>query len=511
MFDEINELIVIALRKMNMLNISTPKLALLLVFNAAIASAATAPAIHFAFPQSQRTFGAAYNDSITNLTVINTVGNPPYFRAGGDYNDSWTRDGSLNPWNAGSLLDPATAKNTLDHLIKNDPKYGPIVDQGNRQWWDMVIWIPAAWNHVQVTGDTNFLATAYTVAVDTLNKMRNEHYDATNELFKGPSFFNDGIAGYPAPYNSNQGSSFVLDHPGTDQLLCLSVNCLYYDAYKTAALMGAQLGKPQADLDDLNAKAADLKTQINNRFWIEKSHRYGYFIHGPGPAAGTLADYQEGSGLAFAILFGVADEVKAKAILDNIHFEPKGLPSIWPHFSMFSDAQPGRHNGVIWPQVNGLFVKAAAQEKDYPVFSAEFERITSLFNGTPGNIREIYNAISGTPDGGWQNGGHWGAAKNQTWSATAYLNMIYNGIFGISFTNDGITFSPYLKSEWGPVSLTGLKYRNMFLNLNLSGNGNHISSFKLDQVTQAKSFVPANVTGSHTINIVLGDGSNAAN
>jgi glycogen debranching enzyme len=330
-------------------------------------------------------------------------------------------------------------------------------------------------------------------------------------LFKGPSFFNDGIAGYPAPYNSNQGSSFVLDHPGTDQLLCLSVNCLYYDAYKTAALMGAQLGKPQADLDDLNAKAADLKTQINNRFWIEKSHRYGYFIHGPGPAAGTLADYQEGSGLAFAILFGVADEVKAKAILDNIHFEPKGLPSIWPHFSMFSDAQPGRHNGVIWPQVNGLFVKAAAQEKDYPVFSAEFERITSLFNGTPGNIREIYNAISGTPDGGWQNGGHWGAAKNQTWSATAYLNMIYNGIFGISFTNDGITFSPYLKSEWGPVSLTGLKYRNMFLNLNLSGNGNHISSFKLDQVTQAKSFVPANVTGSHTINIVLGDGSNAAN
>jgi len=48
----------------------------------------------------------------------------------------------------------------------------------------MVIWIPAAWNHVQVTGDTNFLATAYTVAVDTLNKMRNEHYDATNGLFK---------------------------------------------------------------------------------------------------------------------------------------------------------------------------------------------------------------------------------------------------------------------------------------------------------------------------------------
>ena len=63
----------------------------------------------------------------------------------------------------------------------------------------------------------------------------------------------------------------------------------------------------------------------------------------------------------------------------------------------------------------------------------------------------------------------------------------------------------------GPVSLTGVKYRNGVLNLNLSGNGNHISSFKLDQVVQAKPFVPADLTGAHTIDIVLGDGSNAAN
>jgi len=492
-----------------MFNISMSKLTLLMFVSIATASVGAAPVINFTFPQSQRTFGAAYNDSITNLMVINTVGSPAYFRAGGDYNDSWTRDGSLNPWNAGSLLEPLTAKNTLTHLIKADPTDGQIIDQGNRQWWDMVIWIPAAWNHFEVTGDTQFLATAYTVAVNSLKKMEREHYDSAYGLFKGPSFFNDGIAGYPSPYNSNHGSSFVLDHPGTDQLMCLSVNCLYYTAYKTAALMGGQLGKPQLTLDDLNSKAANLKHQINRRFWIESSHRYGYFIHGTGPAAGTLENYQEGSGLAFAILFGVADEAKATAILNNIHFEPKGLPSIWPHFSMFSDTQPGRHNCVIWPHVNSLFAKAAAQEKDYPVFSAEFERITTLFNGTPGNLREIYNSISGVPDGGWQNGGHWGAAKNQTWSATGYLSMVYCGIFGMNFSVNGITFSPYLKSQWGPVSLMNLKYRKMVLNLNLSGNGNHISSFKLDQVTQKEPFIPANLIGDHTLDIILGDGFNA--
>jgi glycogen debranching enzyme len=469
---------------------------------------ATPPVVNFTYAQSQGTFGSAYNDSITNLTVINTIGNPSYFRAGGDYNDSWTRDGSLNSWNAGSLLDPVTAKNTLVKLIKNDPTYGQIIDQGNRQWWDMVIWIPAAWNYFQVTGDTNFLSTAYMVATDTLNTMRSEHYNSAYGLFKGPSFFNDGIAGYPLPYNNGKGSSFVLDHPGTDQLMCLSVNCLYYDAYRTAALMGNQLGKPRSVTDDLNDKAADLKTQINSRFWIKNSHRYGYFIHGTGPLTGTLVDYQEGSGLAFAILFGVADDTRAQTILNNIHFEPKGLPSIWPNFSMFSDSQPGRHNNVIWPQVNGLFAKAAAHAKDYPVFSAEFERITKLFNSTPGNIREIYNATSGLPDGGWQNGGHWGAAQNQTWSATAYLNMVFNGIFGMNFTADGITFSPYLKSQWGPVSLNNLKYRNMILDINISGNGNYVSSFKLDNVIQSSSFISASLTGNHTINITLGDGSN---
>ena len=494
-----------------MLNNSLFRLTLLLLASVATATAAVTPVIHFTFLQSQRTFGAAYNDSITNLTVINTVGDPAYFRAGGDYNDSWTRDGSLNPWNAGSLLDPLTAKNTLTHLIKSDPTDGQIIDQGNRQWWDMVIWIPAAWNHFEVTGDTQFLATAFTVAVNSIKYMECEHYDSACGLFKGPSFFNDGIAGYPLPYDSNQGSSFVLDHPGTDQLMCLSVNCLYYAAYKSTALMGAQLGKSQLTLDALNSKAADLKNQINRRFWIESSHRYGYFIHGTGPAAGTLENYQEGSGLAFAILFGVADEARATAILNNIHFEPKGLPSIWPNFSMFSDRQPGRHNCVIWPQVNSLFAKAAAQAKDYAVFSAEFERVTALFNGTPGNIREIYNCISGMPDGGWQNGSHWGAAKNQTWSATGYLSMIYNGIFGINFSPGGIILSPYLKSQWGPVSLTNLKYRDMVINLNLSGNGNHISSCKLDQVTQKESFIPATLTGVHTLDMVLGDGSNAIN
>jgi hypothetical protein len=59
-----------------------------------VEAAIQAPILRFEHSQSQATFGMAYNDSITNLTVINTVGHPTYFRAGGDYNDAWTREQS---------------------------------------------------------------------------------------------------------------------------------------------------------------------------------------------------------------------------------------------------------------------------------------------------------------------------------------------------------------------------------------------------------------------------------
>jgi hypothetical protein len=461
-------------------------------------SAVSTPIITFVNSSTQQTIGNAYNDSIYNLTVTNTVGSPTYFRAGGDY-AVWTRDGSLNSWAAGSLIDPPTAKNTLNMLVKTDPTYGKVIDQGNNQWWDMVIWSSAAWNHYKVTGDSVFLTDAYDITVNSLNMMRSLHYNTTYGLFKGPSFFNDGIAGYEQPYNTDSGSSFVLDHTGTNELMCLSTNCLYYNAYKSAALMGTVLGKPSATINDLNAKADDLKTKINNSFWISGSNRYGYYISGTGIKAGVLENFQEGSGLGFALLFGVADDTKASAIMNNIHFQPKGLPSIWPHFSMFNDSRPGRHNCIIWPQVNGIFAKGAAKRNGFTAFASEVESLTGLINSSSGNIREIYDSISGAPDGGWQCGTHWNSCNHQTWSATAYLGMIFEGIFGMNFETNGITFAPYVKNTWGYVSLTNLTYRGMTLTINLTGTGSTISSFKLDGVTQGSPFVAATLTGSHIV------------
>ena len=478
---------------------------------------AEAPRLRFANRQIQTILGAAYDAALDNLLNINTIPDtdgkhnptgqmaiPPgtFIRAGGGYSEPWTRDSSLNSWNAASLLEPVVARNTLWAVCQKTDD-GHLVLQRDNQWWDKVIWITGAWSHYRVTGDKKFLASAYDVAQDELALMRREHYSATYGLFQGPAFFCDGIAGYPEPeYDPSNHSGFVLDHHYTKDLMALSTNCVYYNAYRCAAQMAQQLGRPAPEVQGYNADAAALKTAINQRLWNPEKSTYGYFIHGAGPLVGQRDDTQEGIGVSFAILFGVADPQQTQSLLHTVHRTPHGLTTQWPHFARFSDTQPGRHNVMVWPLVNGMWACAAAQSNDLPMFQAEVENLARLTAGSGGRFYEIYNPLNGQPDGGWQ-GGHWGPLADQTWSATAYLRMIYQGLFGMGFQPNGLHFAPKLPSGWGAVALQGVHYRGMTLDIVLQGHGTRIVHIRIDGQVKPQAFVPAALAGRHTVTLTL--------
>ena len=478
---------------------------------------ADGPALTFARPQVQHRLGVAYQDALANLRWINTVpdtarahnaaglmtGPGLFVRAGGGYNEPWTRDASLNSWNAASLLEPAAARNTLWAVCERGPGGALRVQQDN-QWWDKVIWITGAWSHYAVTGDRAFLQAAYGVAQDELARMQREHYNVADGLFQGPAFFCDGIAGYPEPeYDPRSGSSFVLDHPYTRELMALSTNCVYYNAYRCASRMAAELGRPAAEARDYDRQANALRGAINAHLWMPSRGTYGYFVHGAGPLAGRLDPTQEGIGLSFAILFGVASPAQARSVLEHAHRSPHGITTSWPHFARFDDAHPGRHNAVVWPLVNGMFACAAAQAGRSDLFQAEAENAAQLAAGSGHRFFEIYNAQTGVPDGGWQSGGHWPSQPDQTWSATAYLRMIHSGLFGLTFAPDALRFSPTLPAAWGPVHLTGLHYRAAVLDVSLTGRGSHVARFLYDGQPQASPAVPSTARGPHTVAIVL--------
>ncbi|MCG6955326.1 MAG: hypothetical protein LJF04_04970 [Gemmatimonadetes bacterium] len=486
---------------------------------------ASRPTLTFVDSASQATLGVAYEHALGNLLDVNTVrydaavyditgllADPPgtFIRAGGGYGQPWTRDASVNTWNAASLLEPVVAKNTLWAVVQRRSDGGLVVQQDN-QWWDQCVWIVSAWNHYLVTGDRPFLADAYRTAIHTLDGRRAADFDPAYHLFRGPGFFNDGIAGYPVPPATDpETSSFVLDYPGTRAQMTMSTNALYVEAYRRAARMATELGEPAADVTRLRETADSLTSSINTHFWLPDQGRYGYFIHhGDDDRDGSLDESQEGAGLSFGILFHIADSARARSILGQVHEEPWGIPDVWPHFARYDDDHPGRHNVIVWPMVQGFWARAAAEVGDTAVLAREVTRLASLANDPDkgaGTFWEIHNARTGVPDGGWQTGHHWDSQPDQTWSATAYLGMIHLGLFGMHFTTRGMELRPLLPAGWGDVTLAGVPYRGMTLDITLTGAGTTVRSFTLDGVETPTHLVPATLTGTHRVEIALGAG-----
>ena len=472
--------------------------------------AAPRPTLTFQSQELTARFGVPFRSAVSNLLDVNTVPSDrkvynaaglmqgaSFVRAGGGYEQPWTRDASINSWNAASLLEPEVARDTLWSVTRLGDENLPIVQRDN-QWWDKIIWIVGAWNHYRVTGDRQFLTTAYGVSERLLREMREQHYDKEFSLFQGPSFFNDGIAGYPAPpaEADDHGSSFVLDHPGTDRLMTLSTNCLYVGAYRAAAEMAKELHRPQAEWQ---TQAKNLKDAINRRFWMTERRTYAYLVHGDAPLRGKLDPSEEGSGLAFAALFDVADPARSRSILRKAHLEPFGITDVYPSFPRFSNEHPGRHNAIVWPMVQRMFARAAAKSRCSDVLERQVEDLARLAAGSGNRFFEIYNAQTGKVDGGWQNGHAWGSEPDQTWSATAYLSIIFNGVFGMRFEPSGLRFEPLVPKGWAGATLTDVTYRGATLNLRLKGEGAKVAAVRLDG--KPVRIVPVSLTGRHSVEI----------
>jgi glycogen debranching enzyme len=393
--------------------------------------------------------------------------------AGGDYGGEWARDISINSWNAESFFNPVVAENSLWSVTKNKDSVG-------HQYWDHIIWVPAALNHFYITGNMEFLKQARICSSNTMENLEKTTFDEKYGLFMGPSVFNDGIAGYPAPiYDSANNSSYVLDHTNSVKIKCLSTNCVYYGAYLALINMEKEPGGNKQKADLYKQKAARLKTNILKYFYNKNENKLYYLID----HLGNTDKSQEGLGLSFAVIFGILNSEQAVKVVNNAAVSKFGVTSIYPDFSRYSLEKPGRHNNLIWPMVNGFFAQAAAKINAYKVYEKELNGLTNLaLDKDKGNFQfwEIYNPNTGKPDGGWQSGRQWNSCRYQTWSATAYANMVLYGLAGIRIEKDGILFSPYMPQNLRLLTLRKLRYRNFDFEISIAGSGNKIKTFSVN-------------------------------
>lgn len=402
--------------------------------------------------------------------------------AGAGYDTPWTRDAAINVMNAFAFLDRTVSKNTLLSVLEK--RNGKVYIGG--QYWDAIIWTIGAYQYVIASGDTEFLELACEAVRNSLEFFEDTEFDSKKGLFRGPAVYGDGVAAYPDKY-ANHGSSGITswaDYPANAALkavkgvgmpmFSLSTNCVYYESYILCAKMCEALG---IDSSSYLEKAEKLKEAINKHFWNEKKGTYDYL-------AGEC-DYAEGMGLAFVILFGIAPKREAMLVLENTYITPNGIACVWPSFDRYLKLGGyGRHSGTIWPHIQGFWARAAFSLGDTYEFENELFLLAekAVLNN---QFHEIYHPITGEVYGGIQeftnhNIGSWGSCEHQTWSATAYLSLIYYNILGADVKEGSVTFKPYLPTDVNEAVIKNFRVGGQTFDIIIVRSGNYPTTLTFD-------------------------------
>ena len=130
----------------------------------------------------------------------------PVIIAGLGYVTPWTRDAAINTWNAGGLICPEAALNTLKSVLKKDEN-GYSIDG---EYWDRIIWTVGAWQQYLYTGDKEFLEIAYEAVCNSLEFFEKTEFSSELNLFSGPACYGDGVAAYPDIFAKHGESGIIV-------------------------------------------------------------------------------------------------------------------------------------------------------------------------------------------------------------------------------------------------------------------------------------------------------------
>jgi hypothetical protein len=391
----------------------------------------------------------------------------------------WTRDVSysidLGLWR----YDPARARESLLFKLsgvraKNAPQgpdskqMYPMQDTGSGGSWpistDRVVWFMGA-RHL--LDDIPFAEKTWHALNDTLAQDREYAFDARLGLYRGETSFLDWREQtYPAWTRNNV--VFIA------QSFALSTNVLHYEALQLAARMAAERDDPRGA--KYAAQAAALKQAVNAHFWRADRGMYMSYLGGDG----MPIEAYDLLGLSLAITSGVADDARARSSFSHYPVWPAGSPVIWPERA----DQPIYHNRAIWPFVSAYALRAARKVDDPAWIALE---IRSMIRGPAlaGSNMENYAMLSQAThvDAGKLSGPVVNSPR-QLWSVAGYLDMVAEGVFGL--TADGkvepelpASLVPTLFGNQDAITLT-LPDRRITLKRPRHAEGNLLVADKVD-------------------------------
>lgn len=427
---------------------------------------------------------ALYNLSLEEM--VRAVEEDSTLRTGKEWSGVWTRDVSYSTILSMAILQPKVARYSLMRKVKD----GMIIqDTGTGGAYpvstDRMIWAVAAWEIYLVTGDRNWLETMYPIIRKSLEADLKNAYDTELGLVRGESSFLDWREQtYPAWMTpADIYSSFSL---GT--------NAVHYQANKILSDVAALLG----DVDVAayhRGVATRIRNGINQHLWVEDQQNFGQYLYGR--AFPILSPRAEALGAALCVLFDIADSSRQKQVVENMPINAFGIPCIYPQIPDI----PPYHNNGVWPFVQSYWALASARagnENAVRDALAAVWRPASLF------LTNKENFVAHTGD--------YAATQinsdNMLWSLSGNLALVYRILFGISYSPDHVSFSPFVPQAMaGTYQLKGYRYRDAVLDIEVTGFGNVISRVVLDDQPINEARLPASLTGRHSLRIELSNQS----
>ncbi len=369
------------------------------------------------------------------------------FQTGEFWTYVWTRDLSYSAYLALAGFDPNRAADSL--LFKTSTLKPSVAggftnqivqDTGSGGSYpvssDRIIWTAGAdatLRYLPTPEQKEFLRKIYPILRDTLEQDRRLIFDPGDGLYRGEQSFLDWREQTYPGWTKDNVIAIAMSKS-------LSVNAANYFALRTASGYAGRLGLR----DEQNRYATwadDLKSAINRNFFDSQAGLYSTYLL-TDPAAGIRVNRYDLLGESLAVLFGVADDARAKEIIRHYPIGPFGPPVVWPE----ERAVPIYHNQAIWPFVTAFWTEAARKAGNA---AAVDEGVHSLMRGAAFNLSNMENFDFVTGKAQVKGGAREGPVINsrrQLWSVAGYLAMVQDIVFGLETSTDGIRFLPFITS-----------------------------------------------------------------
>lgn len=434
-----------------------------------------------AFPQydsQQLLIDALYRMSLNELS--DNIRPDGTLRAGAAWDGVWTRDISYSIYLALAYINPDAAQKSLIAKVNNNRI---IQDTGTGGAWpvssDRVIWSVAAWELYKYTGDKEWLQYAFEVIRNSVQDDQFTLKDPETGLFRGEQSYLDW---------REQSYPRWMQPVDIYQSLCLGTNAVHYRTYGILAEMATELGKDPAIFEQ---QSDSLRKAINRYLWIDRKGYYGQYLYGG--IYPILSPGIDNLGESLSILFGITSDEQSRRMIARIPVSEYGATSIYPQIG---EIKP-YHNNAVWPFVQAFWNLASAKagnEASVIRGLGALYRAAALFTTN----KELFVASTGDYSGTAVN------SDKMLWSLSGNIAMIYRLFYGMKFETDGIRFAPFVpQSITGDKKISNFNYRKAVLQIDLSGTGNRIKKFLIDGEEQAEAYIPASLTGMHTVKIEI--------